>query len=388
MTFLNASSHTPVTRTSVTRTPVTPTVAKRQHRLGMLPLGALLGTLFIATSQADVLPLDRSEQQRLGVEFSTLTTLAQLPLAVLPGSTAVSEHQRQQLMMPFEARVEQWLQAPGQHIDAGQPLLQLHSHETLAFLQSHQRLLQNTRLCHQRLTYLKDRQNSGLSSRLDVEEKSLECQQLDDNVSSNQQVLAHLPADWHNTHEAEFTLKSSSSGWLMTLYQQPGQIANPADGLAEFWPDSALAILVEMPAHLASQLQPGQSLNVQDSHTTVSQAARVLRIEQRISVTGQYRVWLQLTEGKPIPGQRWQVTIPSSQTGWTVPAAARVRANGQSWVFLKQGDQVEPVAIVPIAEGAGQLLLTPADLPAEPTLAIRGTAALMSYWQASSEGDE
>jgi multidrug resistance efflux pump len=394
MTFLNMlSGHSSQDQSAHCRVDNTP---QQQVNLASATLIVTLTSILalpLLTYRAEALPLDSTEQQRLGVEFSTLTTQAQLPLAVLPGSTAVSDHQRLQLIMPFETRIEQWLQPSGQHLNAGQPLLQLHSHEIQAFIQNHQRQQQTARLCQQRLTNLQDRQRSGLSTRLDIEEKSLECQQLSDSVSSNQQVLTHLPSAWLNTHDAEFTLNSRSSGWLIRLNQQTGQIASPGTSLAEFWPDSALAILVEVPIRLAQQLQPGQSLAVRpvgsdDPSVTDTHTATVQRIEQGISITGQQQVWLQLQTGQPVPGQRWQVTIPSAQSGWAIPASARVRAQGQSWVFLQQHHEIKPLAVKPIAEGGGYLLIPAATLPRQPTLATRGTAALMSYWQASSEEDK
>ncbi|MDO6806948.1 hypothetical protein Q4595_31105, partial [Wenyingzhuangia sp. 1_MG-2023] len=75
------------------------------------------------------------------------------------------------------------------------------------------------------------------------------------------------------------------------LNQQTGQIASPGTSLAEFWPDSALAILVEVPIRLVQQLQPGQSLAVRpvgsdDPSVTDTHTATVQRIEQGISITG------------------------------------------------------------------------------------------------------
>ncbi|MDO6748739.1 hypothetical protein, partial [Gilvimarinus sp. 1_MG-2023] len=102
MTFLNMlSGHSSQDQSAHCRVGNTP---QQQVNLASATLIVTLTSILalpLLTYRAEALPLDSTEQQRLGVEFSTLTTQAQLPLAVLPGSTAVSDHQRLLLIMPF-----------------------------------------------------------------------------------------------------------------------------------------------------------------------------------------------------------------------------------------------------------------------------------------------
>lgn len=343
-------------------------------------VGLLTTSTFSHAIEPAPLTLDQESIQRLGIEIATLKQPSSLTLATAAGKTAVEAVSERQLMMPFAARVESWRVPARSHVSAGTALVDLHSHDALAFLQQNRRLQASAQLCDERLGNLRERQRSGISSRLDVQEKSLECQQFNDELQVNGEVLAHLPSSWHNSTKAEFTLSAAENGWLIETIANAGQMADEQSGLARFWPDSALRVQAAVSPQLASQLRQGQTLNMISSANGQTVVAVLQRISAGINASGLVDLWLQPQEATLVPGQRWRVELQSAEHGWVVPASARVRLDGQSWVFVQQGDQVLPVAVEPIAEGSGQLLLTNQQL-ANQAVVTHGTAALSALWQ-------
>lgn len=387
-------------------------------------------------SMAPELSLSVPEQNRLGVRFEPLGQPRTLIQARLPGVTDVLPAQRQMLLMPFESRIEEWAVQPGQHVTQGQALVQLHSHDGLEFLQSHRRLKMESALCDERLNHLKQRQRNGLSARLDVQEKALTCQQLRDEKTSNAEVLTHLPNEWQNQTRAEFTLSAREAGWVIDLRRSTGMLNSAGESLAEFWPTAALRVRTQLTAAQMSQLHehsakrqstkkqstkrqspPALQVSLVDNaqsalsdSSTDHYPARISRLGDVANASGLFPVWLEVPARTLRPGQRWQVHLPAGQSGWVIPASARIRAEQAQWMFVRTDNGVQPMAIHPISEGSGSILLdthidsglandlnSHLDLDSQHaaspilsntrSIAISGTSALRSLWLAGEEGE-
>ncbi len=348
---------------------------------------------------APELALSEPEQNRLGVRFEPLGTPRTLTSTRLPGVSDVMPAQRQSLLIPFASRVESWSAQAGQQVEAGQPLLQLHSHEGLEFLQQYRRLKLESDLCRERLNNVTQRQRNGLAARLDVQEQAIQCQALKDQRTAMKDVLAHLPSDWQTGAGAEFGLSATERGWLMTARQPSGALVAAGAVLADFWPATAMTIRTRMTEAQWQQLQSAGA-NVQVSPLGQPSGLQLARVYQRsdvADVTGLFSVWLQVKsaengakeEAEIVPGQRWQVHLPAAQEGWVVPATARIRAEGQQWIFVRTPSGVRPLAVKPVAEGGGALLLDQRqnDLDDRRAVAISGASALRSLWLAGEGGE-
>lgn len=350
----------------------------------ILPLAILLLTSALTgmspwqAAEAQALPVvDTEELVRLGVRFEDSPSPESLLLANVNGYTAVNSRDERQLMMPFSARVESWKVNQSTHISKGTPLVSLHSHDALQFLQQQRRMQASAGLCHQRLKNLKERQQSGISSRLDVEEQTISCQQLDDDMRTGQEVLDHLPAAWRSSSSAEFSMNADTSGWLISILRGNGQLADENTGLATFWPDDALKIRADISVHLAARLQPGQTMQV-IAHDNPQQTlnAEILEVGNVANPQGLVPVWLSVADQPLRPGQRWQIALRSADTGTVVPASARIRHQGKSMLFVRQpSGALEALTVEPIAEGNGQLLVNDPRLN-NVEIAVQGSAAL------------
>lgn len=320
------------------------------------------------------LTISNEQLDNLGVRFQTLGKQDQVVLASLPAISTVAPGQAENISLPFEGRLEEWQATTGNFITEKEPLALLHSHDVLDFFQSNQRLQQQASLCNQRLSDMRERNKSGLTSRLDLQEQQLQCQQLNDQKKLNAQILKHLPAQWQNASDADYALQAPESGWLITIKHQPGEHFMAGDSLAEFWPENALRLRLWVPQHLLHNLSIGQHLNI----SATQQQATVQSIGSVQNAAAQTEVWLKADN--LIPGSSLIIDIPSKVSGWPTEAAARVRHNDKSWVFIRTPDGLQVTELQQFIAGNRGLLLQDMALENR-AIAISGTAALKALWQ-------
>ena len=349
--------------------------------LSINPLLAV--SLLFALSQSSVaetpaataqLAISSEQLDNLGVRFQKLTSQDQVVLASLPAIATVAAGKTENISLPFEGRLEEWQATAGNFIAEKEPLALLHSHDVLDFFQANQRLQQQANLCNQRFNDMRERNKSGLTSRLDLQEQQLLCQQLNDQKKLNAQILKHLPGQWQTASEADYALPAPQNGWLVDIKRQPGEHFMAGEALAVFWPEHALRLRLLVPQHMLHNLSMGQSLSI----TGTAQKAIIRSIGALQNNAAQAEVWLQ-AEGLQ-PGSMVRVDIPSMASGWPTEAAARVRHNDQSWVFIRTPDGVQATELQQFIAGNRGLLLQDKRLE-NSEIAISGSAALKALWQ-------
>lgn len=333
-------------------------------------------TSIAATPATTALTISTEQLTSLGVSFQKLTRPEQVVLASLPAITTVAAGQAENINLPFAGRLEKWQASAGQFIAGQQPLTLLHSHDMLDFFQTNQRLQQQANLCNQRFNDLRERNKTGLTSRLDLQEQQLQCQQLNDQKKLNAEVLKHLPAAWQNTSGADYSLSAQQNGWLIDIKRQPGEHFMAGEALAVFWPQQALRLRLLVPQNMLHNLRIGQHLNITGS----SQKAIIRSISAVQNNAAQAEVWLE-ADGLQ-PGSMVRIDIPAMASGWPTAAAARVRHNDKSWVFIRTPDGVQATELLQFTAGNHKLLVQ--DLALENRdIAISGTAALKALWQST-----
>lgn len=342
--------------------------------------------LLLSAGSAAATELAVSDEQlrQLGIEFRTLdaTERSTITLATLPGIAMVPDSQAQTISLPFEGRVEDWHLNSGSALAAGDNLVALHSHDVLNFFQGNRRQQQASKLCDQRLSDMRERSKSGLTSRLDLQEQELRCQQMRDQLQLNKQVLQHLPAAWQNNNSAEFEFSAAADGWLKSILRSPGEHFAAGEALAVFWPAEQLQLRLMVPAGIAAGLSINSQVGVTDPQTGAQQQGRIIRIGKVENEAGQITVWLRADS--LLPGAVFRVQLPTSGTGWAVPASSRVRQGDASWVFLRSANGVTVYQLQTFTAGSDALLLQDNNLTGQ-QIAVSGTATLKSLWQSAEE---
>lgn len=345
-----------------------------------------LSFMALAGSQINAaeLPLSDSQIKALDIRFITLddSQRRNITLTSLPALATVPHSRAQVISLPFEGRVEAWQSEAGAELASGAALADLHSHDALSFFQTSRRQQQESRLCDQRLSDMRERSKSGLTSRLDLQEQSLRCQAMRDQLQLNEQLLMHLPASWQNNQSAEFRFSAAADGWLQNILRQPGDHFTAGEPLAVFWPQTELRLKVMLPAALSTALQKGDSVLVTDSRSGERIQARAESISRSENAAHQQTLWL--TADSLQPGSMLQAQIPSAADGWAVPPSGRVRSDSASWVFVRTADGVNAVKLQRFIAGSHELLLQDETLRGA-EIAISGTATLKSLWQSGEE---
>lgn len=327
------------------------------------------------------LTLSVGQIDNLGIRFTTLDDRhsGSLTAVRLTALAVVPDGEQQHLSLPFAGRVVQWQQTPGAAVASGSPLVSVASHELQAFIRQQQRRQQSSRLCQQRLQDMKERQRQGLTSRFELAQQQLSCDQLQDAIALAQQRLAHVPE--RNKQTGHYLLPMPESGWMQHIERQPGEHFAAGETLAQSAPSAALRLRLMLPRSLAAGLQRHTDL------TAVAAGQRPLTLQlssvgQVVDAAAQVEVWLQ-PRGRDAarlrPGQRWQVAVPQPQSGWLVPASSRIRRDGRNWGFVRTDSGVAVVELKQLLSGEQGLLLQDAALAGQ-QLVRSGSATLKALW--------
>ncbi|MAK89833.1 MAG: hypothetical protein CMI13_01160 [Oleibacter sp.] len=355
----------------------------------VLSTAVLSNAVFSNAVNASELTLSDSQIKALDIQFVTLNNSLRhdITLTSLPAIATVPNNKAQIISLPFEGRVEAWQAQAGDALNSEQPLADLHSHDVLSFFQRNRRQLQESALCDQRLSDMRERSKRGLTSKLDLQEQNLKCQMLRDELTLNKQILMHLPASWENNLSAEFHFNAASDGWLNAIMRKPGDHFAAGEALAVFWPQQELRLKVMLPASLSSTLQQGDTVMVRDQSSGERFKASVESISRTENVAHQQTLWLKSATTNPAdikPGSVLQADIPSAADGWAVAPSSRIRSDSQSWIFVRSAQGVTPVKLERFIAGNQQLLLQDSELE-NAEIAVTSTATLKSLWQSGEE---
>tara|TARA_B100001109_G_scaffold247767_1_gene237903 strand:- start:41864 stop:43003 length:1140 start_codon:yes stop_codon:yes gene_type:complete len=355
----------------------------------VLSSAVLSNVVFSNTVNASELTLTDSQIKALDIQFVTLNNSRRhnITLTSLPAIATVPDNKAQIISLPFEGRVEAWQARAGDALKREQPLADLHSHDVLNFFQRNRRQQQESALCDQRLSDMRERSKRGLTSKLDLQEQNLKCQMLRDELTLNKQILMHLPASWENNLSAEFHFNAARDGWLNAIMRKPGDHFTAGEALAVFWPRQELRLKVMLPASLSSTLKQGDTLMVRDQSSGERFNASVESISHTENAAHQQTLWLTSVTTNPAdikPGSVLQADIPSAEDGWAVAPSSRIRSDSQSWIFVRSEQGVTPVKLERFIAGNQQLLLQDSELE-NAEIAVTSTATLKSLWQSGEE---
>ncbi|MFC3679509.1 HlyD family efflux transporter periplasmic adaptor subunit [Bacterioplanoides pacificum] len=327
------------------------------------------------------LTLSAGQIDNLGIRFITLDDQhsGSLTAARLTALAAVPDSEQRHLSLPFAGRVVQWQQTSGAALAAHSRLVTVASHELPAFVRQQQRRQQNSRLCQQRLQDMKERQRQGLTSRFELAQQQLSCDQLQDAIALAQQRLAQVPE--RDEQAGHYVLPMPESGWLQRIERQPGEHFAAGETLAQLAPSAALQLRLALPRTLLAGLQQQTALTA----TAAGQLPLTLQLSsvgQVVDAADRLEVWLRpggSDTARLRPGQRWQVAVPQPQSGWLVPASSRIRRDGRHWGFIRTDSGVAVVELKQLRSGEQGLLLLDADLAGQ-QLVRSGSATLKALW--------
>ena len=343
------------------------------------PLLALLLT-FAAGSQAQqLLPLDSSTEHRLGLVFVRLAAPDQQAGTSVPAQVINSPLQQSTVVAVHEGVLEAWTVAPGDRVEAGALLGVVRSSEALTLQQAWLDARAAEQLAAAAL--LRDRQllEDGLiaASRLQQTQREYERTHAALQASASQlQVAGYSNADLNtlsrdNTSLGQYRLLARQQGNIAHLHVLPGAAVSRGDTLLSLTGDS-LWLSAEIPARLAGNLVPGQSLHLEreGAALTLQQLDRnVDSMSQTVGLLAEFDAPASL-----LPGQLVNLVLPGSTDGVLIPADAVVRNGNQTSVYVRSEGGVESRVLQ--LQVLGSDYLATSGIEAGDEVVIRGAALL------------
>lgn len=284
-----------------------------------------------------------SLEQVAASEITTTTvTLGPIQASTrVPGTVGSPDTARASVGSIVEGRVVRVLVLPGDRVEAGQPVVEIHSHE----VSDAQRDLTGAeaRMVYQDNALARGRRlyDAGAISQEEQERREAEHQEAEAEVLRAREMLEHL----HATPTGESAAEAPRPGTVFQVHVSPGEAVLPGTPLVELGSTDVLWVTAFVPEMTAAALTPGDRVQVRfRSRPGEVATARLVRMGEWVDPSNrsvEARFELESIPSGIRPGSFATVDV-SGETevpGVELPEAAVVRFGDGDAVFVVEGPQ-------------------------------------------------
>lgn len=342
------------------------------------------------THAADLIRINEQQLRNAGVEFAAVSAAQENGEGLRLAGSVVYPPSRIETVSAPTAGVVQSLQVSSMdQLRAGSVVLRLHSPELLDMQREYVQQTTQLELATQKATRDESLFNEGIIASSRLQETRNQLAQARVAAQSHAQMLklagmsdAAISA-LGSKHALSPTVdvRSRNNGSVLEIMVTPGQRVEAGAPLAKVARSGELWLELQ-----ASRIQ-GDQIHIGDKVTLsqCKQAGRVAAIAPQISAQNQFvlvRATLPGAEQCVRAGQYLEAAISSraaAVSGWSLPAAALVRNNGQDYVFVKDAAGVR-AQIINITSRSADKIVAQASLQAGQQIAVKGLANLKGIW--------
>ena len=349
---------------------------------GLVAVTAWLSMMTFAHAQNSDEGLSLSDQElmNLGIRFMPATAVAPGMGVRAPGLVIAAPSQGSQLFSTVEGEVGEWRVNMGDSVKKGELLAVIFSSEAAAQQSAWiaaQAGLETAQLEAERIKRLVA---DGIVSQRRQQQAQIVLQQAIREEAAAAQSLARLGFD--EAFKKELSEKSAYMGYALlrapydgTLVHQAarrGQPVSVGDELAELEPNSKKWLSIKLSSKLASSLSEGGKLSIADSSDALTLRQRDYSTDTQ-SQTVELLAEFDSTVDYPL-GTKLEAIIEPSIGGVLVPATAVVYSDGQTQIFVREGDSVRARALS--LRPIGRDYAAVSGLTVGESIAVVGTALL------------
>ncbi|TQV63607.1 MAG: HlyD family efflux transporter periplasmic adaptor subunit [Halothiobacillaceae bacterium] len=356
------------------------------NRIILTGLGLFFG-LSMAHA-ADTLNLSTTQVEALGLTFAAPQSEAQARGAAWPATVMLPPDGHEQIVVPLAGRVVRVHAASGGHVDAGQPLVTLHSPALVQLMQDEQRARAQEDLAQQTLSREQRLAKEGIGIERRVREADIALRQarIEREALSTRLALAGIDARKTSREprvSAEVTLRAPQAGNLLMLDAQPGAWLDEGEVAAALAYTDSRWLETDVPLEQANMLATGQQASIQPGDLKGNVLAIGLTVD---AVRQTVAVRVEVKDGASLRlGQRVATHFSSrAKPGhalWRVPRSAIVDIDGHDSVFVRRGKVLLPLPVTRRGH-EGHEDLVEAELQSGDGIVSQGAIALKAAWQA------
>lgn len=339
------------------------------------PLLAATPTGAHNTQALPQLAVTAAQSQRLGIQTLTLAADSGMRLAGLPAQVVVPNEQLRIIATPLPGAVQALLVAPGMTVKQGQPLARLNSREALELQRDLRQTAAQAELSRQ--TWQRDQtlHQEGLIAEARLQASRAAWQQAEAAASERRQALSLV-----GTLNADgITLKAPSDGVVLEQHATLGERLDASASLYTLARLDPLWLEIQVPAELAVSLRLGMPVQAGAAQgriitiaAAVQPASQSVLVRARMEGAAEHGLTLR-------PGQHVQASIElSGMPGHSLPAAAVIRHEGRSVVFVGTRDGYRVVDVKLLQESGDMLQVS--GLTSGMTVVVHGASSLKALW--------
>ncbi|MCX8086551.1 MAG: efflux RND transporter periplasmic adaptor subunit [Rhodocyclaceae bacterium] len=357
----------------------------------MAILAVLCPSVMALAAEETLIRFSPQQAERLGIVIQAAGQGARQGGARLPAQVLIPPAQVEVVSAPLPAMVAKVLVAYGETVRKGQPLARL---QGAAFLEA-QRAYQEAR-AQAALAAENRRRDEALFADGIISQARLSASRTSEHeaatrLAERRQALrlaglaeTDAPGALHDA----VLLRAPFDGVVLEALVQPGQRVDGQTPLFKLGRLAPLWLEMQASAEQAAQLVPGDAVLLPGC----AQPARVTLIAPQMQLASQsvlIRAEMPQPAGciKPFQFIQAEVARRRPAEGVMLPAAALVRHQGKSWIFLATAEGFRPLPVEVVDESPGMVRIR-AEIPADAHVAVKGVAAIKAAWLGLGAGGE
>lgn len=342
------------------------------------------------------LELSAEQIDALGIETATATPTDEVGGRTLPARVRIPPDQNHAVTSLFAGRIAGIRVVEGQHVEAGQALIELNSPGVLQQQREYLDALNQQQLAQANYDRDKNLFEAGIIPERRLLDTRVKLQAARAALAEQEQLLSlggvhdDAIARLKQTHRprATVTLHAPVTGIVTDLMTTAGQAVEAGQGLAQVAAVDPLWLEIRMAAEQARELKPGMKVQLSDPPGL---SGTLLSIGQRVDpATNTLSLWARLDAGADMrPGQLVNVRVASGthDTALVVPATAVFQQGGRDYVFVRSNTGFIATPVKMLGQHNDSVTLQSAGLDADSRVAISGLAALKAAWLGMGGGE-
>jgi RND family efflux transporter MFP subunit len=324
----------------------------------------------------EAIRLQPAQMQALGVATETLAAESGAWRGGLPAKVVVPNAQLRVVATPFPGLVTQLAVAPGMAVQKGQVLARVLAPQAWELQRDLRQAEAQALLGEQNLKRDEQLFAEGLIAEARLQASRSQAAQQRAGLRERQLALKA----GGGVGDDGLVLRAPLDGVVLEQMAQVGQRLEAAAPLYRLGQLNPLWLEIQVPASQAAQLAPGTALRLREP----AASGRVLQVGRLVDAASQsVPVRAEVRQGAAAlsPGQAVEVelALPAVAASWRLPAAALVRHEGQTVVFVAAGEGQFRAQPVQVLEQGGDSVRV-GGLSAGATVAVRGVSGLKAIW--------
>jgi len=376
-----------------------------KKRFGKNMLTAAMLTLLLSTQvNSDALTLTQEQYKTLGLEVAEAQKVAHYPTQMFPAQAMFHPNAVRTLSAPLSGQVSRLNVVHGA-VSKGQVIMEIESTELLALQSQLLSVSSDLTVLKNELKRVKKLRQSGVASAKTLQQAQADVDKLvakkDEQKKSlrlmgfSQKSIERLLSS-QSIQSSVLSIVSPIDGQIFDLKVRLGERVAGNQMLFSLGETQPMLLKVKVPVALANRLKKGDNAEVASVGMAVIE--HVDPDVDALTQTVEVHVEVDNIEKGIRPGQRFQIrflmssSTPTSQAIYRVPSNAISQFEGETVVFVKADDAIEPKAIKVMNIQNHQLyfLLQPpsTDSMNRLNVFVKGATAIKSAFEAAEAAEE